>query len=167
MTSRRHFLAQGAATAVTLAIPRMASTKTLGFTEINARLEDGKTEGENSKGEEYVKSVAFNPYTDFEKVYGLFLDLTCAAGFVFVVLMQGQCLKCHRKTHVLPSLSLFILYTQRQQFGNSDQKISALIDNIIILLTKQNLSAMTKLFCSFFRFSILLTFSCLYHFVNK
>lgn len=37
MTSRRHFLAQGAATAVTLAIPRMASTKTLGFTEINAR----------------------------------------------------------------------------------------------------------------------------------
>lgn len=41
------------------------------FTEINARLEDGKIEGENSKGQEYTKSVAFNPYTDFEKVYGL------------------------------------------------------------------------------------------------
>ncbi|MBK24802.1 MAG: hypothetical protein CME70_12460 [Halobacteriovorax sp.] len=41
------------------------------FTEINARMEDGKTEGTNAKGDEYTKSVAFNPYTDFEKVYGL------------------------------------------------------------------------------------------------
>ena len=47
--------------------------------EIKGRLADGKFEtngatGEvlkNKKGQPYVKSVAFNPYTDFEKVYNL------------------------------------------------------------------------------------------------
>ena len=41
------------------------------LTETNARMKDEKWETDTKTGIDFVKSVAFNPYTDIENTYGL------------------------------------------------------------------------------------------------